>query len=223
MGLRFDFLADTYGMFLEGAGTTILLALVTVIFGVLLGLLIALMRLSKIKILKWIAIGYTELIRGTPLMVQIVIIYYGIIPNISGLGNIIEFASGCLALSINSSAYVAEIIRSGIQSVDPGQMEAARSLGMKQSLAMKSIIIPQAIKNILPALGNEFVVVIKESAIVYLIGNVNDLMYQAKTIAGAKFLPIEPYLVAALLYFIMTFTISKLLGLAEGRLRKSER
>src|SRR5690606_17635333 len=169
-----------------------------------------------------------EVIRGTPLLVQIFIIYYGLpligikLPSISFLGSGgEEFISGIIALSINSGAYVAEIIRSGIQAVDKGQMEAARSLGMPYNMAMKHIIIPQAFKNILPALGNEFIVIIKESSIVSVIG-IHELMYNANTVRGNTFRPLEPLIVAAVIYFILTFTLSKLLGIAERRMKVSD-
>ena len=243
MTLNFEFLDKYFPMFIQGAGTTILLAACTVILGVLLGLFLCLFRLSNFKPLrfltrfkgskffgwlaivgefnplKFLAVAYIEIIRGTPLLVQLLIIYFGVIPPIEG----VEFFAGVLALSINSGAYVAEIIRSGIQAVDIGQMEAARSLGMKYSMAMKKIIIPQAIKNILPALGNEFVVVIKESSIVYVIGNVLELTFMAKTVQSMTFRALEPLLVSAVIYFIITFTTSKLLGIAERRMKKSER
>ncbi len=144
-------------------------------------------------------------------------------PEVPILGsNFPDFFAGILALSINSGAYVAEIIRAGIQAVDKGQMEAARSLGMSESMAMKNVIIPQAFKNILPALGNEFITIIKESSIVSIIG-IHELMYNADTVRGNIFRPFEPLLVAALMYFILTFTLSKLLGVAERRMRVSDR
>ncbi|NLM04997.1 MAG: amino acid ABC transporter permease, partial [Clostridiales bacterium] len=132
-----------------------------------------------------------------------------------------EFVAGIIALSINSGAYVAEIIRAGIQAVDKGQMEAARSLGMPYSLSMKHIIIPQAFKNILPALGNEFIVIIKESSIVSVIG-IHELMYNANTVRGNTFIPLEPLIVAAAIYFALTFSLSKLLGIVEGRMSVSD-
>jgi polar amino acid transport system permease protein len=202
--------------FINGAKFTIILAIFTVLFGVVLGTLLALMRISKNKALNVIAAVYVEFIRGTPLMVQLFIIYYAL-PTIIGL-NIPEMQSAIMALAINSGAYVAEIIRAGIQAVDKGQMEAARSLGMPYGMAMRYIIIPQAIKNILPALGNEFIVVIKESSVVSVIG-IKELMYNADTVRGNTFRAFEPLIVAAIMYFIMTFTLSKLMGRFERRLK----
>ncbi|MDF2524830.1 MAG: amino acid transporter permease, partial [Clostridiales bacterium] len=124
-------------------------------------------------------------------------------------------------ISLNSAAYVAEIIRAGILSIDKGQMEAARSLGMPHNMAMTNIIIPQAFKNILPALGNEFIVLIKESSIVSVVG-IHDLMYNADTVRGNTYLPFEPLIIAALIYFVITFILSKLLNLLERRMRAGD-
>ncbi|HCL4546982.1 amino acid ABC transporter permease [Clostridium botulinum] len=227
--MDFSFLSKYYSFFTNGAKYTIILAFFTVVIGTMLGLLLSLMKLSKNKILKYIAVSYIEFIRGTPVLVQLYIIYYGLptigikFPEVPILGsNFPDFFAGILALSINSGAYVAEIIRAGIQAVDKGQMEAARSLGMSESMAMKNVIIPQAFKNILPALGNEFITIIKESSIVSIIG-IHELMYNADTVRGNIFRPFEPLLVAALMYFILTFTLSKLLGVAERRMRVSDR
>ncbi|QIB26884.1 amino acid ABC transporter permease [Caloranaerobacter azorensis] len=213
--MDFSFLAKYYMFFIYGLKNTILLAIFSVCLGVILGIFLALMKISKNRILNMISTSYIEFIRGTPLLVQLYIIYYGL-PNI-GI-DLPDFLAGIIALSINSAAYVAEIIRAGIQAVDKGQMEAARSLGMTHNMTMKYIIIPQAFKNILPALGNEFIVVIKESSIVSIIG-IHELMYNADTVRGNTFQPFEPLIVVALIYFIITFTLSKLLGLAERRMR----
>lgn len=222
--MDFSFLSKYYLFFIEGSKNTLLLAFFTVIFGVILGTFLALMRISRHKIIKFIATSYVEFMRGTPLLVQLYIIYYGLpkigvdFSSIPFIGDTYgDFVAGIITLSINSAAYIAEIIRAGIQAVDKGQMEAARSLGMKQSTAMRHIIIPQALKNILPALGNEFIVVIKESSIVSIIG-IQELMYKADTVRGNTFQPFEPLIVAAIIYFIMTFTLSKLLGVAERRM-----
>lgn len=201
--------------FISGVKNTVLLAVFSVYLGVVFGVFLALMKISKNRIFNIISTSYIEFIRGTPLLVQLYIIYYGL-PNI-GI-NLPDFLAGIIALSVNSAAYVAEIIRAGIQAVDKGQMEAARSLGMTHNMTMKYIIIPQAFKNILPALGNEFIVVIKESSIVSVIG-IHELMYNADTVRGNTFQPFEPLIVVALIYFIITFTLSKLLGLAERRMR----
>lgn len=226
--LDFGFLSKYYMYFVDGAKITIILSIFTVLFGVILGVIFALMKLSKSFILKSISNIYIEFIRGTPLLVQLYIIYYGLpkigldFSSLAFLGDgIPDFMAGILALSINSAAYVAEIVRAGIQAVNKGQMEAARSLGMSHAMSMKEIIIPQAIKNILPALGNEFIVVIKESSIVSIIG-IHELMYNADTIRGNTFQPFEPLLFAALVYFIMTFVLSRVMGVAERRMKTSD-
>lgn len=213
--MDFSFLSQYGPFFLEGAKLTLILAFFTVLFGSIIGLFLSLMRLSNSKILKTVSTIYVEFIRGTPMLVQIFIIYYSL-PSI-GI-ELPDMVAGILALSINSGAYVSEIIRAGIQAVDKGQMEASRSLGMRYGQTMLHIIIPQAFKNILPALGNEFIVVIKESSIVSMIG-LHDLMYNANIVRGNIFKPFEPLLVAALIYFIMTFILSKLLGLLERRMK----
>ncbi|WP_086350090.1 ABC transporter substrate-binding protein/permease [Candidatus Enterococcus clewellii] len=208
-----------YGKFyLNGAGYTIFLAFIGVLFGTIFGGLLALMKLSKSKILRALAIIYIEYVRGTPLLVQIFIVYFG--TGVLGL-DLSKVAAGCIALTLNSGAYVAEIVRAGINAVNKGQMEASRSLGMSQSQAMRFIILPQAIKNILPALGNEFVTVIKESSVVSVIG-VSELIFQAGNVQGASFKPFLPYLVVSLIYFVLTFTISRLLGVAERRMSTSD-
>ncbi|MGX7058869.1 ABC transporter substrate-binding protein/permease [Vagococcus humatus] len=208
-----------YGSFYaKGIGYTIFLAFIGVLFGAVLGVLLALMKLSKLKVLKAIAVIYIEYVRGTPLLVQIFLVYFGT----ATLGlNVNALAAGCIAMSLNSGAYVAEIVRAGIKAVDKGQYEAARSLGMNHGKAMQHIILPQAIKNILPALGNEFVTVIKESSVVSVIG-VSELMFQAGVVQGASFKPFLPIVVVSLIYFALTFTLSRLLGLAERRMSTSD-
>lgn len=217
--MDFSFLYKYYGFFINGTVITLLLSFFGVAFGVLLGVVFALMKLSKNKLLKSFSTAYIEVIRGTPLLVQLYIVYYGL-PRLVSI-DFEDITLGIVAISLNSAAYVAEIIRAGILSIDKGQMEAARSLGMSHKTAMTNIIIPQAFKNILPALGNEFIVLIKESAIVSVIG-IHDLMYNTDTVRGNTFRPFTPLIVAAAIYFIITFTLSKLLGILERRLRAGD-
>lgn len=206
-----------YKMFyLDGLKYTILISILSVLLGSVLGIVLSLMKISNNKFLNLISTAYVEFFRGTPLLVQVYIIFYGINLDIP------KFAAGVFALSLNSGAYVAEIIRSGIQSVDNGQMEASRSLGLNYAQSMRHIIIPQAIKNVLPALGNEFIVIIKESAIVSVIG-IHEIMYNAQVIRGNTFEPFAPLFIAAVLYFILTFSLSKLLNKLEGRLRVGDK
>lgn len=211
--MNFDFLLKYYPFYIDGIKTTLLLAFLTIIFGTILGLVVCILKISKNKFLRIIASTYIEIIRGTPLLVQLIIIHYGFKINMT------EISSATIALSINSAAYIAEIIRAGIVSVNKGQMEAARSLGMNHFQSMKLIIIPQAIKNILPALANEFVVLIKESAIVSYIG-LADIMYKANQIRSLTYLTLEPLLVAAIIYFVITFTISKFIHYFERKLNR---
>jgi arginine/lysine/histidine transport system permease protein len=215
----FSFLQKYYGFFIDGTSITLFLSFFGVALGVMLGVILALMKLSKNILLKSFSTAYIELVRGTPLLVQLYIIYYGL-PRLVGL-DFGDITLGIVAISLNSAAYVAEIIRAGILSIDKGQMEAARSLGMPHTMAMKTIIIPQAFKNILPALGNEFIVLIKESSIVSVVG-IHDLMYNADTVRGNTYLPFEPLIIAALIYFVITFILSKLLGLLERRMRAGD-
>lgn len=226
--LDFSWLDKYYHFFLTGAKMTVIVAVLAVFFGVLLGLVIALMRLSKIAPVRWVATSYIEFIRGTPILAQIYIFYYGLpqigihFPDVSFIPGFPDIMAGVIALSINSAAYVAETFRAGIQAIDKGQSEAARSLGMPSSMAMRYIILPQAIRNILPALGNEFIVVIKETSIVSIIG-IHELMFNAETVRGNTFRGLEPIFIAALGYFCITFPLSKLLGFAERRMKVSDR
>ncbi|HDB5831115.1 TPA: ABC transporter permease subunit [Staphylococcus aureus] len=213
------FISKYGSFFLKGIKITILISLIGVALGSILGAFVALMKLSKIKIISWIASIYIEILRGTPMLVQVFIVFFGIT---AALGlDISALVCGTIALVINSSAYIAEIIRAGINAVDKGQMEAARSLGLNYRQTMKSVIMPQAIKNILPALGNEFVTLIKESSIVSTIG-VGVIMFNAQVVQGISFDPFTPLIVAAALYFVLTFVLTRIMNMIEGRLNASD-
>ncbi|HAR7072664.1 TPA: transporter substrate-binding domain-containing protein [Staphylococcus aureus] len=213
------FISKYGSFFLKGIKITIFISLIGVALGSILGAFVALMKLSKIKIISWIASIYIEILRGTPMLVQVFIVFFGIT---AALGlDISALVCGTIALVINSSAYIAEIIRAGINAVDKGQMEAARSLGLNYRQTMKSVIMPQAIKNILPALGNEFVTLIKESSIVSTIG-VGEIMFNAQVVQGISFDPFTPLLVAAALYFVLTFVLTRIMNMIEGRLNASD-
>lgn len=211
------------GLFLQGAMYTMGLSFVSVLLGILIGLVLAFFRLSKVKILNLISSAYVELIRGTPLLAQIMLVKFGLYDLITANTKISipDIAIGIIAVSLNSGAYVCEIIRSGISSVDKGQMEAGRSLGMSKSMTMRLIVLPQAIKNILPALCNEFVTVIKETSIISYIG-VTDLFYIANAISAMTYKSFESMLAIAFIYFVITFTLSKLVRLLERRLSQSD-
>ena len=239
-------------LFKQGLLVTVLLSFLTVVIGFILGIILAMMRLSnfcpfrflavnkqgrlrdrgvllaisKFNPLSLIATVYVEVIRSTPVLVQIMIIYYGVfrlikLPNLTLLGflKFQRFFPGVVALSMNSAAYLCEIIRSGIQSIDGGQTEAARSLGLSKGKTMFFIILPQALRNILPAIANEFVVIIKESAIAYTIG-VPDLMSAVNDVRGAASIIMEPLLIATGVYFCLCFPTSKLIAYFERRMSR---
>jgi His/Glu/Gln/Arg/opine family amino acid ABC transporter permease subunit len=216
-------------MLWSGTKITILISILTIILGLVFGTLMAFMKMSRIGPFRWFANTYVEIIRGTPVLVQIAIVFYGLpmmgirVPQIIIAGVDCErLFSGILALTINTTAYVCEIIRSGIQSVDKGQMEGARAIGFSTPASMILVILPQAVKNILPAMGNEFVTIIKTSSQVSVIG-MAELMYAADTIRGISFRPMEPLIIVAVIYFVLTFSISQLLGVLERHLAKSTR
>lgn len=243
-------------MFRDGLICTISLSALTVIFGFILALILAMIRLSNFNVFRFLstysqrrllqrggfalaasrfnplsffANVYVEVFRATPMLVQLFIIYYIIfagidLPNFKLFGFIRfdRFLPGVVALSLNSGAYLSEIIRSGIQSIDGGQTEAARSLGMSQLQNMRFIILPQAIKNILPAIANEFVTIIKESSICYTIG-VQEIMYAVASVKGATFSIAEPLIVATCVYFCLTFPTSKIIAHFERKMSAGDK
>ena len=200
----------------EGVGYTLLLSLITVAFGAVLGLLLYLGRSVKFKPLNWLCIAIVEVVRGTPILLQLYVGYF-LVPKILPF-EVSEFASVAVALCINSGCYVSEIFRSGIQAVDKGQTEAARSLGLNSRQTMFQIVLPQAIKNILPALGNEFIMIIKETSLAstFFVG---ELMTAYLKVKGNTFLAMECMTIVGVIYFVLTFILSKLLGVFERRLK----
>lgn len=252
---NFPKIAPYAQLFRQGLLVTVLLSAFTVAIGFVIALLLALMRLSNVRPfrflgldkdghqkeegvlatisrfnpLSFLATAYVEILRSTPVIVQIFIIYYGVfsvikLPSFQMFGFIKfdRFFPGVVALGMNSGAYLCEIIRSGIQSIDGGQTEAARSLGLSQVQNLRYIIFPQALKNILPAIANEFVVIIKESAITYTIG-VQDIMFAVNAVKGATFIIIEPLLVATAIYFCLCFPTSKLIAYFERRMSRGDK
>ena len=242
-------------LFQQGVIVTVLLSVFTVLIGFVLAVILALMRLSnfhpfyflgltkdghlrdggillalsRFNPLSFLATTYVEVLRSTPVIVQIMIVYLGVfsvieLPNFTFLGFIKfnRFFPGVVALGMNSGAYLCEIIRSGIQSVDGGQSEAARSLGMSQAQTLRFIILPQAVRNILPAIANEFVVIIKESAITYTIG-MQDIMSAVNAVKAANFIIVEPLLVATALYFCLCFPTSKIIAYFERRMSRGSK
>ena len=220
-----------FQLFWEGLVCTVSLSFFTVIFGFLLALVLALMRMSRIAPLKFVSAAYVEVFRATPLMVQLFLVYYVLLPAIGlnlpafklfGFIRFERFVPGVIALSLNSGAYLSETIRSGIQSIDLGQTEAARSLGMTQAQNLRYIVLPQAIKNILPAIANEFVTIIKESSICWTIG-VQEIMSAVNSVKAATYSIGEALIIAALLYFCLTFPTSKIIAYFERRMSRGDK
>ena len=224
MTLDFSFISEYMPYFIEGIKYTILISVISVIAGVILGSLLCFMKNTTFKIgrfnpISFIATAYIEIIRGTPMLLQILIVYTAF-DQIFGT-NMEALTAAIIAVSLNSGAYVSEIIRGGIDGVDKGQFEAARSLGMSKIKAMRLVVIPQAIRNILPAIGNEFVTVIKDSSMASTIG-VGELMYASKIVTGATFRGLEPLMIAAGFYFVVTFTLGRILNYVERRMKVSD-
>ncbi len=211
---------NMYSMtFWKGLWGTLWLSALTVFFGTLLGMLIALMRMGKSKILRAIADIYIEILRGTPILLQLYFFWIG-------LPKIIPYEltdTQCIltALIVNASAYISEIIRAGINAVDKGQWEAARSIGLSETHVMTRVILPQAVKNILPALCNEFISTVKGTSLasVFFVG---ELMTAQRTVQSATFLAIESLTIVGIIYFVVNFVLSKLLVLLERRLTISD-
>lgn len=227
--VNFSFFPKYGQFFIQGIEYTLLLAVVSVALAVIPALLLALMRLSKNRFIKCLSGAYIAAFRSTPLLVQLSIIYFGLfgvisIPRVTILGfvDISRFIPGVVALALNSSAYVAEIFRGGILAVDIGQTEAARSLGLNAGSSMRLVVLPQAIKNVLPALANEIVTMVKESSICSMLG-MAELMFAAKTTASATYITLAPYTMAALIYFCINYPASKGIEAIERRMRRGDK
>lgn len=222
MTINWGLAIDAVPILLQGAKITVQFTVIGVLFGSILGLFFALGRMSKNKIVKYTCASYIDFFRGTPLLVQILIIYIGV-PQLFGftMPDNYQYIAGYIALSLNCAAYTAEIFRSGIQSIDPGQMEAARSLGMSHYQAMRHIILPQAFKVVVPPLGNEFIAMLKDSSLLAFIA-IEDLLYSGKIIVGRTFQPMPIYLTVAFIYLCMTMVLSLLVNYTEKRLGKSD-
>lgn len=216
---------SNWPMFMRGASTTLLISIVSTVLGSLIGLIIGIIRTIPLaeekgrryifKIINSLLAAYIEFFRGTPMMVQSMVIYYGIAGAFGIQLN--RIFAAIFIVSINTGAYMAEIVRGGIVSIDPGQFEAAHALGMNHLETMVNIVLPQVIRNILPATGNEFVVNIKDTSVLNVI-SVTELYFQGKSIAGNTFRFFEPYFVICIIYFLMTFTVTRILRAVEKRL-----
>mgnify|MGYP005878716119 CR=1 FL=1 len=221
-------LKDRWLQYINGVGTTLLVTAIALALGIVLGSVVALVRVAhdqqrpgrKNPVLGFfnaVCQVYTTIIRGTPMMVQLLIMSMVIFANSRNFTMV-----GALTLGINSGAYVAEIVRSGLMSVDAGQMEAGRSLGLNYSITMRFVVVPQAIKNILPALGNEFITLLKDTSLITVIGG-KEMLYAAQAIYAKTYAPMMPLVGTAILYLIVVVLFTWLLGILERRLRDSER
>ena len=227
---KFEITFQYMTLFWQGAVCTVSLSFLTVLFGFLLALLLALCRMGRVKVLRALASVYVEVFRATPMLVQVFIIYDVVFADINvlpgfklfGFIRFNRFFPGVVALALNSGAYLSEILRSGIQSIDGGQTEAARSLGLTRGQTMRFVVMPQAIKNILPAIANEFVTIIKESSICYIIG-VQEIMSAVAAVKGASSIIAEPLIVATVLYFCLTFPTSKVIQHFERKMSRGDK
>ncbi len=213
---------DSFPVLVQGAKITLQFTVVSIFFGMILGLVFALGRMAKSKIIKFLAATYIDFFRGTPLLVQIFLIYFGL-PQLFPftLPDNYQYIAGAIAMSLNCGAYTAEIFRAGIQSIDYGQAEAARSLGMSHIQSMRYIILPQAFKVVVPPLGNEFITLLKDSSLLAIIA-IEDLMYTGKIIAGRTFQALPIFMMVAVMYLSMTMVLSRLVNYTEKRLSKSD-
>ena len=221
---------EYWQLFLEGVVCTVSLSALTVIFGFILALILAVCRLGRSRVLRAISAVYVEVFRATPMVVQVFIIFYVVFNGVKvlpgfklfGFIRFERFFPAVVALALNSGAYLSEIIRSGIQSIDGGQTEAARSLGLSAWKTMRFVVLPQAIKNILPAIANEFVTIIKESAICYTIG-VQDIMSAVNTVKGSTYRMGEALIIATVLYFCLTYPTSKIIAHFERKMSAGDK
>ena len=220
MSFDFSLIWNSLPLLLAGAGVTIEITAIAVGLGFVFGLITSVCRLSGVKILNILAVCYVNIIRGTPLLVQIFLIYFAL-PMIIG-ERINPFVAAVAACSVNSGAYVAEIFRAGIQSVDKGQMEAGRSLGLSWMQTMRYIILPQAFKHVIPPLGNEFISMTKETSLVSVIG-FEELTRRGQLIIAKTYGSFEIWLTVAFIYLVLTFTIAQLVSYLERRFATDDR
>ena len=193
---------------ITGLENTLILTIISVSLGTVLGTLVAMLKMSRLRVARFISSVYVEVIRGTPILLQLYVFYF-VLPNIFTFLKLSQFMWVSISLCINSSAYVSEVIRSGIQAVDKGQTEAARSLGLSEGQTMTKIVLPQAVRNILPALGNEFIMMLKETSLAstFFLG---DIMTSYLVVKGVSYLTLEPLTIVAIIYLCVTFPLSKL-------------
>ncbi|MFJ7666900.1 amino acid ABC transporter permease [Lysinibacillus sp. NPDC097195] len=209
---------SNYKMLFDALWVTLSVTVCSLVLGSIVGLVIAFFNMSKIKVLNAFAVVYLAIIRGTPMIVQIFILYFGI----SSFLTLPSFWAGVLALAVHNGAYISEIFRGAIQSIDRGQMEAARSLGMSQSLGMRRVVLPQALRRAIPPLGNQFIILLKESALVAYIG-MSDLWSTTLAIAGANYRPLETYMVTGAFYLVLVLAFTFIFNRMEKRLNLQTR
>ncbi|WP_315119907.1 amino acid ABC transporter permease [uncultured Clostridium sp.] len=220
-----DIIKDNWPMFIRGAGITLLISMIGTIIGSIMGLLVGIIRTIPVpergakriilKVVNTILSAYIEIFRGTPMIVQAMVIYYG---SAQAFGiDMNRLTAAIFIVSINTGAYMSEIVRGGIVSIDKGQFEAAHAIGMNHIQTMVNVVLPQVIRNILPAMGNEFVINIKDTSVLNVIG-VTELYFQTKSVSGNNFKYFESFFVACVLYFVMTFTITRILRFIERKL-----
>jgi len=228
---------QTFHIMLIGAAATLQITVISVAIGCMLGLVVGLSRLSKMRFLRLAATAYVDFFRGTPLLVQIFLVYYGLpqvlrdlqtylmdsfnMPQILTQYALPVFLAAVISCSLNSAAYIAEIFRAGVQSIEKGQMEAARSLGMTAGQSMRYVILPQAVKRVIPPLGNEFIAMLKDTSLLSVIG-FEELSRKGQLIAGQTYVAFPVWLTVAFLYLVMTFTFSRLVDYLERRLKTGD-
>ena len=220
MHFNFDLVVNSFPLLLVGAGVTIKITALSVALGVVIGLFVGIARISRIKLLRVLAAIYVDFFRGTPLLVQIFLVYFAL-PVITGQ-RVDPFVAAIGSCGINSGAYVAEIFRAGIQSIDKGQMEAGRSLGMTWVQTMRYIIVPQAFKRVIPPLGNEFIALLKDSSLVSVIG-FEELTRRGQLLIAKTYGSLEIWLSVAVIYLAMTLTISRFVAYLERRYKTDDR
>ncbi|MHB8917769.1 MAG: amino acid ABC transporter permease [Desulfocucumaceae bacterium] len=228
---------QTFPVLVMGALVTLEITLLSVAIGCIIGLTVGLSRLSGLRLLRLVATAYVDFFRGTPLLIQIMIIYYGLpqvlrdtqnylmanfnMPQILTTYTLPVFLAAVISCSLNSGAYIAEIFRAGVQSIERGQMEAARSLGMTTGQAMRYVILPQAFKRVIPPLGNELIAMLKDTSLLSVIG-FEELARRGQLIVGQTYVAFPVWLTVAFLYLVMTFTFSRLVDYAERRLKTGD-
>ena len=215
MDVNFELMQNAFPLLIAGACITVEITALTVFFGMIIGICVSLIRMSDFKILRWLGNVYVDFIRGTPLLIQIFLVYFAL-PSIIG-HRVDAYFAAISACSINSGAYMAEVFRGGIQSIDIGQMEAGRSLGMTWWQTMRYIILPQAFKRIIPPLGNEFIAMLKDSSLVSVIG-FEELTRRGQLIIARTYASFEIWMAVAIIYLILTFTVARLTGLLERKI-----